>query len=67
MILFLVGRSLRSREPFHAGLAIGCGGAIFSMLVHSAFDFNLQIPSTSLLFLVLTAVSANLARNSARS
>jgi O-antigen ligase len=61
MVLFVVGRSLRSREPFRAGLAIGCGGAIFSMMIHSGFDFNLQIPSTSLLFLVLTAVSGNLA------
>jgi hypothetical protein len=39
-----------------AGLALGCGGGIFAMLVHSLFDFNLQIPSNALLFLVLTAV-----------
>lgn len=59
-IFWVVGRSLRSREPLQSGLAIGCGAAIFSMLIHSVFDFNLQIPSTSLLFLILTAVSVNL-------
>jgi O-antigen ligase len=59
-VLYSVGRSLRSPDPFRAGLAIGCGAAIFSMMVHSVFDFNLQIPSTALLFLVLTAISANL-------
>ncbi len=58
--IFVVGRSLGSRDPFRAGLAIGSGAAIFSMSVHSIFDFNLQLPATALLFLILTAVSANL-------
>ena len=31
------------------------------MLVHSMFDFNLQIPSNALLFLLLVAVAANVA------
>lgn len=66
MVLFVVGRSLRCRDPFRAGLAIGGGAAIFSMMVHSVFDFNLQLPSTSLLFLVLLAVSANLADDTER-
>lgn len=60
-VLFIVFRSLRSHDPFRGALAIGCGAAIFSMMIHSIFDFNLQIPSTSMLFLVLTAVTANLA------
>ena len=60
-LLFIVFRSLRSYDPFRGALAIGCGAAIFSIMIHSIFDFNLQIPSTSILFLVLTAVSANLA------
>jgi O-antigen ligase len=45
-------RSLRSQ----AGMAIGGGAAVFAMLVHSLFDFNLQIPSNALLFMVLVAV-----------
>lgn len=63
-LFFVVGRSLRAREPDRAGLAIGCGAAIFSMLVHSVFDFNLQIPSTALLFLILAAASANISADS---
>ncbi len=59
-LFFVIGRSFRSAEPLRAGLAIGSGAAIFSMSVHSVFDFNLQLPSTALLFLILTAVSANL-------
>ena len=63
-LFFVVRRSLRCSDPFRAGLAIGCGSAIFSMMVHSLFDFNLQLPSTALLFLVLIAVSTNLADDS---
>lgn len=59
-LIFVVKRSLGSCEPLRAALAIGCGAAIFSMSVHSVFDFNLQLPSTALLFLILAAVSANL-------
>lgn len=63
-LIFAVGRSLGSCEPLRAALAIGSGAAIFSMSVHSVFDFNLQLPSTALLFLILTAVSVNLSTNS---
>lgn len=42
------------------GLVLGCGGGIIAMLVHSLFDFNLQLPSNALLFLALTAVISNI-------
>lgn len=51
-----IARGTRSPDPLMSGLALGCGGGIFSILVHSLFDFNLQIPSNCLLFLLLTAV-----------
>jgi O-antigen ligase len=51
-------RGLGSRDPLLAGLALGCGAGIFGMLVHSLFDFNLQLPSNSLLFFLLVAVVA---------
>jgi hypothetical protein len=41
-------------------MALGCGGGIVAMLVHSLFDFNLQLPSNALLFLALTAVVSNI-------
>ena len=53
--------SLESREPVLAGIALGCSAGVFSMLVHSFFDFNLQIPSNALLFLMLSAVLAHIA------
>ena len=51
-------RGLRSRDPFQRSLSLGCGAAVFGMLVHSIFDFNLQLPSTALLFLIICAVAS---------
>ena len=56
-----IARGMRAADPLMSGLALGCGGGIFSILVHSLFDFNLQIPSNCLLFLLLTAVVSNIA------
>ena len=62
-VWFIVGigrviiRGLRSRDPFPRSLSLGCGAAIFGMLVHSVFDFNLQVPSTALLFLIICAIA----------
>jgi O-antigen ligase len=56
-----IARATRSSDPLTAGLALGCGGGIFSILVHSLFDFNLQIPSNCLLFLLLAAVVQRIA------
>jgi O-antigen ligase len=56
-----VSRGVRSRDPLLAGMALGSGGGIFAMLVHSMFDYNLQIPSNALLFLLLVAVASNVA------
>ncbi|MEK6299793.1 MAG: O-antigen ligase family protein [Acidobacteriota bacterium] len=56
-----IARGTRSADPLLAGLAVGCGGGIFAILVHSLFDFNLQIPSNCLLFLLLAAVVSNIA------
>jgi len=59
-ILRLIFRGIRSRDPLLAGLALGSGAGIFGLLVHSLFDFNLQLPSHSLLFLLLSAVVSHL-------
>lgn len=61
LILRAVFRGVKSDDPLLAGLAIGCGGGVFSLLVHSVFDFNLQIPSNALLFLFLSAVISHIA------
>jgi O-antigen ligase len=55
-----IWRGVRSHDPLMAGLALGGGSGIFAILVHSLFDFNLQLPGTALLFLVLSAVVAGI-------
>jgi O-antigen ligase len=51
---------LKSPEPMDSAFALGAGAGIFAILVHSLFDFNLQIPSNALLFLVLCAVVSSI-------
>lgn len=51
---------LKSPEPTVSAFALGAGAGIFAILVHSLFDFNLQIPSNALLFLVLCAVVSSI-------
>jgi O-antigen ligase len=51
-----IGRSIRSPDPRLAGLALGGGAGVCGILVHSLVDFNLQLLSTALLFLLLLAV-----------
>jgi len=53
---------LRSHDPFLNKLSLGSGAAIFGMLVHSVFDFNLQLPSTALLFLLICSIATAAAR-----
>jgi len=56
-----VGRALQSEDRRLAGLALGCSAGTFGLLVHSLFDFNLQIPSNALLFVFLSAVISRIA------
>ncbi|MDA2923076.1 O-antigen ligase family protein [Acidobacteria bacterium AH-259-L09] len=42
-----------SRDAWRQGIALGCAGAIFSILVHSFVDFNLQIPVNLMIFCVI--------------
>lgn len=58
-------RGLRAQDPLLAGLSLGAGAGIFGLMVHSLFDFNLQLPSNSLLFLLLVAVASATSRAAA--
>lgn len=62
--LVLLGRAiadgLKARDPLMAGMSLGCGASAFAILVHSVFDFNLQVPSNGLLFLLLAVVAARI-------
>ena len=55
-----VRRGLRAHEPFMRLAVLACGAGIFGLLVHSLFDFNLQLPAHALLFLTFAAVAAQL-------
>jgi hypothetical protein len=55
-----VARGMRSNDRLYAGLALGSGAGMFGLLVHSVFDFNLQLPSNALLFLLLAAVATHI-------
>jgi hypothetical protein len=59
-------RGARSRDPFRAALALGCGSGLFALSVHSLFDFNLQLPGNALLFLLLAAMTVQSAAPDAR-
>jgi hypothetical protein len=54
-----VRMGLRTRDPLLRGLALASGTGVFALLVHSLFDFNLQIPSNALLFLVLATLASH--------
>jgi hypothetical protein len=69
--IFLVMRDI-FRASSHesramSGLALGAGGGIFALLVHSLFDFNFQIPSNALLFLVMTSIVSQIAVEAKKS
>jgi O-antigen ligase len=57
LVLRHAARGMKSRDPLIAAVALGSGGGIFAMLVHSLVDFNLQLPSNALMFLLLSAAA----------
>jgi O-antigen ligase len=57
VVIVSIARGLRSRDAMTRGLALGAGTGIVAMMVHSAFDFNLQIPSNALMFLMLVVIA----------
>jgi O-antigen ligase len=65
LFIFLIGRAmvfaLRAFDPALRTVALGGAAGIFSILVHSVFDFNLQIPANVILFLFLVALLSNIA------
>jgi O-antigen ligase len=56
-----IKHGIKSPDRWLSSLALGCGASIFGILVHSLFDFNLQLPSHALLFLLLLAVVSRVA------
>jgi O-antigen ligase len=57
-----ISRGIRSRDRLLAWLALGAGAGVFAILVHSFLDFNLQLISNVLLFMMLLAVVSQIER-----
>ena len=57
---------LQSHHPERQGIALGCSAAILSILLHSFVDFNLQIPTTWMIFCSILGLSWNLAQGAER-
>ena len=51
------GCFLRSKDPWTRGITLGCAAAIFSILVHSLVDFNLQVAANWMLFCTILGIS----------
>lgn len=51
-----VAQTAKNSDPVMRALGLGSGAGVLALLVHSLFDFNLQIPSNALLFLLLCAI-----------
>jgi O-antigen ligase len=65
LLLRDIERSINHPDPMLAALALGFSGGIVALLVHSLFDFNLQLPSNALLFLMLCAFISNISERAA--
>lgn len=65
-IYFVLFRCVRAflgiRSPERRGILLACMGAIFSILVHSLMDFNLQIPSNAILFFSFVGIGLGMAK-----
>lgn len=61
IVMRTIVRSAGLHDPLSAGLALGGGAGVFGLLVHSLFDFGLQLPSHAVLFLSLSTVVSHLA------
>jgi len=60
-LFFTVIRGVRLfiaiESPEQRGVLLACSGAMFSILLHSLADFNLQIPSNAMLFFTFAGMS----------
>lgn len=60
-LIFVVIRTVRlfmsTDSADERGILLACAGAVFSILLHSLTDFNLQIPSNAMLFFAFVGIT----------
>ena len=60
-VFWRMWRSIRivfnAKDPWEAGIALGCVGAIFSIVLHSLVDFNLYVPANLAVFCTILGLS----------
>ncbi len=61
VLVRVISQCIKFSALHSAALALGSATGLFGLLVHSLFDFNLQLPSHALLFLLYGAVCSNIA------
>ena len=60
-LIYRIAKVLRERNNnWKTGMAIGCATACMTILLHSAFDFNLRTASNAFLFCVVTGLSISI-------
>ena len=70
-ILFAVGlgfyfvKGIHHKDPAMRAVALGAGAGIFGLLIHGLVDFNMQIPSNALMFLLSSALVVRVATTTA--
>ena len=52
----LIGSFLSDSRRYRRSVTLGCIGSVAALLVHSATDFNLQIPANALIFAVVLGI-----------
>jgi len=55
----------KARDDYRRSVLLGCIGGTTALLIHSAMDFNLQIPANALLFAVILGTGAKATLSSA--
>jgi len=59
-ILYLLGKMitffLKDSRRFRSAIVLGCIGSTLGILVHSATDFNLQVPANALIFAIVLGI-----------
>jgi len=56
LFLKMTSRFMDDPQRYRRAITLGCVGSTLAMLVHSALDFNLQIPANALIFAVVLGI-----------